>query len=116
MTEFSNTDKEEKQRKKDDRRRIRELSDLSKILNCVEGRRLIWRILSEAGLYKNCFTGNSQSFFLQGKQAVAQWLLSEVMSAQRTAFANMQQEFYSERTSEEIQKQKEDSNNKEIIS
>ena len=105
------TSKQDKNRKRNERRRERELNDIKKLLSCVEGRRFIWRIFTEAGLYRNCFTGNSTSFFYQGKQSIAQWLLDEVMSADRNAFAQIQLEFYSEQKSLEIQQQKEEKDN-----
>ena len=94
--------KQEKKNKKLEQRRIRELNDIKKVLSFVEGRRLLWRILGETGLYKSSFTGNSNTFYLEGKRAIGLFLISEMMESRPEAFAQMQQEFHSERKSQEM--------------
>jgi hypothetical protein len=107
MSDLIDTSKQDKDKKKSDRRRERELNDIRKVLSSSEGRRFCWRVLSESGLYKTSFTGNSQTFFLEGRRSLGLFLLNELMSANATAFASMQQEHYSEKTSEELLRQKE---------
>lgn len=73
-------------------RREQELRDIKSLLSMNAGRRFIWRQLSIAGLFKNSFTGNNQTFFNCGMQEVGQRLLADVMEADPAAFAKMQVE------------------------
>jgi len=111
MNEFAREDKE---KVKAEKRQQREDNDVKKLLTYVEFRRFIWRMLTFTGLYKTSFTGNSSTFLNEGKRMVGLYLLGSVMRANKMAFAQIQQEFYSEATSEELIKQKEDLD-KEII-
>ena len=102
MSELIDTSKHEKQVKKFDRKRERELNDIKKLVSLVEGRRFLWRILSEAGIYRNSFTGNSTTFYAEGRRSVGLFILEELMRAKPEAFAQMQQEYYSETRSQEV--------------
>ena len=55
-----------------EKRKARELSDLSKILAMREGRRVIWRLLSLAGIADELFVGNdgTQTAFNLGRRSV----------------------------------------------
>lgn len=56
-----------------------ERNDLSKVLSSLEGRRFIWRILSQAGIYKDMPVENPQLMARQaGKRALGLWLLQLV--------------------------------------
>lgn len=107
-SDLIDTKKEDKAKVKDKKRRIRQLGDIKKILSMPEGRRFFWRMLSKTGMYKTSFTGNSTTFMLEGKRQIGLFILNEMMSADNTAFAQMQQEFFSEATSEELLRQKEE--------
>ena len=105
MSEFK---KEDPSKLKADKRQEREDGDITKLLKQVEFRRFIWRLLTFTGIYRTSFTGNSTTFLNEGKRMVGLFILGAVMRANPMSFAQMQQEFYSERTSEELTKQKED--------
>lgn len=79
------------------RRRRRELNDLIKVLDIPEGRRVLWRLLSEAGVYRSSFTENSnRTAFNEGRRDIGLLLLKDVNLAKPNAFAQMQREYVSE--------------------
>jgi hypothetical protein len=88
------------------RRREKELTDLLKVLALPEGRRFIWRLLSEAGVFRTSFTGNSQTYFNEGRRDLGLLFLNEVMAAKPEAFTQMQREFISEQKAESVRNQK----------
>lgn len=52
------------------RKRKLEKEDLAKVLETPEGLRFLWRVLEIAGIYRTTFTGNSYSFFNEGRRSV----------------------------------------------
>jgi len=110
MSEFFDTKKQDKIKLKADKKRERELNDIRKVISNAEGRRMFWRILSHAGIYRTSNTGNSQTFFLEGKRSEGLFWLDELMAADHKAFAILQSENYSEAKSEQIQLEKENDN------
>lgn len=102
------TSAQDKAKLKSDKRQEREDNDIKKLLAQVEFRRFVWRLLTYTGIFKTSFTGNSATFFQEGIRSVGLYLLGMVMRANPMAFAQIQQEFFSERNSEEMIKQKED--------
>lgn len=48
-----------------------EADDLKWLLSSPRGRRIAWRLLDGAGLYRSSFTGNSETFFREGERSVA---------------------------------------------
>lgn len=73
-------------------RRERELNDLRSVLNTVEGRRFLWRILEFCGLYKTSFTGSSETFFLEGQRNVGIKLITEIIETEPEAYLLMMKE------------------------
>ena len=53
------------------------------------GRRIVWRLLGEAGVYRTSFTGNSETFFREGKRSLGLFVLDEVMSSSHEQFMAM---------------------------
>lgn len=73
-------------------RRERELNDLRSVLNTIEGRRFLWRILEFCGLYKTSFTGSSETFFLEGQRNVGIKLITEIIETEPEAYLLMMKE------------------------
>lgn len=95
-------------RKEQEKRRSREIDDLQKVLRSPEGRRFVWRVLSEAGVFKASFSLNSmQTSFNEGKRDVGIWLMSDVDRAEPNAYAQMQREYYSELKSKQSKQEEE---------
>ncbi len=74
------------------KRRERDLNDVRKVLLSPEGRRLIWRLMSYARIFKPSYTGNSETFFNEGRRDVGLLILEEVMAAKPDSFTQMQKE------------------------
>lgn len=71
----------EEQQEKLDLQREKELNDLRFVLKTAQGRRVFKRILDKGGIFRNSFTGNSKTFFLEGRRDLAQFLLAEGLEA-----------------------------------
>lgn len=70
----------------------RQASDLRKVLNLPEGRRVLWRLLSEAGVFRSSFTGDSETFFNEGKRSIGLTFMGDILAAQPESFTVMQRE------------------------
>jgi hypothetical protein len=56
------------------------------------GRRTMWRTIEYAGLNLPSFTGNSQTFFNEGKRDVAIWLRSQLVRLCHDSYQLMERE------------------------
>lgn len=81
-----------KGKSQEDSLRDQQLNDLRYVLNDERGRRFIWRLLGECGVYQTSFTGNSTTFFNEGKRQIGLFTLGEVMEASIEAYLKMQHE------------------------
>lgn len=52
--------------------------DFCKVMSTREGRHVVWKILEFTGPMRDGFTGNSTSFYNQGKQATGKFLFGEM--------------------------------------
>ena len=68
-------------KQKDKNIRDTELEDLRLLISKQWGRRLVWRILEQTGMYRTSFTGNSTTFFNEGQRNIGLWLVDEVLLA-----------------------------------
>ena len=59
-------------------KRDKEVADFKQVVSTKEGRRFIWRLLEEAGVYRSSFTGTSQTFFLEGQRNMGLLLIREI--------------------------------------
>ena len=87
----------------------REQGDIRKVLSLPEGRRFVWKLMSDAGVFRSSFTGNSQTFFNEGQRNMGLVILNQVMGAKPEAFTQMQAEAASEKRQhdEELKKAQE---------
>lgn len=63
---------------RESRERQQEIADLVDLMNTAYGRRIVWRLFAMCGLYKSSFTGNSNTFMLEGRRSVALDLLADI--------------------------------------
>lgn len=68
----------ETQRLQEQTRREQEVNDLKWLMAHKQGRRIMWRLLEFAGVYRTSFTGNSETFFREGQRNVGLKFLAEV--------------------------------------
>lgn len=71
--------------------------DFCKVMSTREGRHVLWKILEFTGPMRDAFKGNSETFYLQGRQSVGKFLYGEV---DRLCF-----EMYVEARAEAIERQ-----------
>lgn len=72
--------------------REREIEALRNILSTYDGRAFLWRLLEECGIYTSSFTGNSTTFFNEGKRHVGLWTLNEIMDVNPNLYQQMRVE------------------------
>ena len=75
-------------------RRDTDKADLEWLMSSPRGRRIIWRVLTATGLYVSSFTGNSETFFREGKRAIGLELQGKVAKAAPRDFQTMMQEHF----------------------
>lgn len=66
--------------------------DIIWILSTTQGRRFLWKVLEQCGVYRNAMTGSSQTFFNLGQQSIGQSLLAEITAASPEAWVQMMKE------------------------
>lgn len=67
------------------------LDDVKTVASTPSGRRLLFYILSLGNIYSSTFTGNSETFFLEGKRAVCLALLELINDADPTIYIKLLQ-------------------------
>jgi len=53
-------------------------NDIRWLMSDPRGRRIVWAFLEETGIYRSSFTGNSTTFFNEGRRDVGLKLLAEI--------------------------------------
>jgi hypothetical protein len=72
--------------------RLRFESDMKWLMADKRGRRVMFDLLSRAGIYTSSFTGNSETFFREGRRSIGLEYLKEVESLAFDGFVKMLQE------------------------
>jgi hypothetical protein len=84
---------EAEQSKEQANKRAKQLEDLRFVLGDARGRRVINRLLEKTGVYRNPFTGNSETYFRCGEMNIGQFLVAEVQSVSPDSYMNLLKEF-----------------------
>lgn len=80
--------KNQERKSKDARKQA--VEDIRLILSSVNGRRFFWRYLTECGVFKTSFTGNSENtIFLEGQRNIGLMLMSDLNEADPKAYITM---------------------------
>jgi len=106
MTEKPEKRKIETVEQRNKRKRDRELNDIRIVASTPEGRRFLWRILSEGEIFQDGYVHGDQGFgttYNCGRRSVGVWALSELMESKPEAFMQMQRENASEVKREEME-------------
>lgn len=74
-------------------KRAKELEDLRFVLSDKRGRRVINRLLEKTGVYRNPFTGNSETYFRCGEMNIGQFVIAEVQAVSPDSYTNLLKEF-----------------------
>lgn len=65
------------------------LGNVRELLKLRQGRDVLWHVLSFCQLYTDIFSGNSSTFYLEGKRAVGLEILQMLEDADPTAYARL---------------------------
>lgn len=66
---------------------------MRRLLSKPDGRRLVWGLLAETGLFENPHTGNAlDTAFRAGMMSVGQSMLARIEAADKRSFLQMQEE------------------------
>lgn len=72
------------------RERLQRADDMRAVMGTVSGRRFIWRLLNEAGLFSSSYTGEAISgAYGEGKRAVAVKLMADLQAESKDAYVTM---------------------------
>ena len=55
-----------------------EAEDIKWLMKGKQGRRIAWRLLEQAGVFRSSFTGNSETFFREGMRNMGLMLLAQI--------------------------------------
>ncbi|GEM_PF-1236786 len=67
-------------------------ADVREVMGLPSGRRLIWDWLSDAGLFRACFTGSSQTFYNEGRREFGLRMFQQILEACPDLYAQAVQE------------------------
>ncbi|WP_298540690.1 hypothetical protein [uncultured Limnobacter sp.] len=88
-SEFLMTDEELRERDLTDaqKQRIKKIEedDFRWLMADKRGRRIMWRLLERTRVYQSSFTGNSQTFFLEGTRNVGLMLISDIQNTAQSS-------------------------------
>ena len=90
------------------RKRDRQLNDVRVILATPEGRRFVWRVLTEGKIFHDGYTHGDAGYgttYNCGRRSIGLWALDEIMEAKPESFMQMQREHASEAKREELDDQ-----------
>lgn len=80
---------QEKQQEAIEKSMMQRENDLRKLLDSNHGRRFIQALLVETGTFDNTFTGNSKSYYNDGRRSIGLDLFREIMDLDPTYFGRM---------------------------
>ena len=63
--------------------------DMKWIISNKHGRRFIWNLLGDCGVFKSSFDGSSHTFFREGERNVALKILARLNDADAQAYVTM---------------------------
>lgn len=86
---------------RDKRKKQNDLQDMKRVLSSPEGRRVIWRVLAEAGVYQD-YDGPGLERFM-GRRSIGLYISKEIPSQ---IFEQMRREYESDLKAEESERQK----------
>jgi len=91
VTTPDDTDRDDEQGGKPTPRQLA-IADLRAVMGTKQGRRFMHRLLAQAGIDQRSFTGNSETFFREGRRAVALELQDDIRTHAFPEYVLMLQE------------------------
>lgn len=85
----------------------RKINDFKAVLKTAEGRRFVWEMLTNGGIFQLSFTGdNNSTNFNDGKKCVALGLFNDLLAVKPEAYLQMTLEHTSEAKEFEMEKRR----------
>lgn len=79
------------------------LEDIKFVMSSAAGRRFVWGLLEMGNIFRVCFTGNSTTFYNEGKRELLLPIYSDIMEKCPELFHAAQREnFISNKPEEEV--------------
>lgn len=74
--------------------REREIAEVAKLMDMPAGRAFVWRLLERGGLHRLSFAGSDthMTAFNEGRRDMANWILSECLTARPQCYTVMRNE------------------------
>jgi hypothetical protein len=69
-----------------------EQEDVKWLMSSKRGRRIVWRLLEQTGIFRSSFTGNSETFFREGMRNVGLMLMAQINATCPEQYTLMVQE------------------------
>ena len=63
--------------------------DYIEILDTAPGRRILWDLMDEAGIYQTSFTGNNTTFLNEGRRQIGLIIMANITQAKPEAILQM---------------------------
>lgn len=80
MSDILNYKKHLKILEKEERLEVEQLrNDIKETFGTTEGKRVLYHILAMCEIYSDCFTGNAQTYYLEGRRSIGLELLDLIM-------------------------------------
>jgi hypothetical protein len=65
---------------------------LTSVLSTYEGRAVIWRLLSECGVFRSSFTGDTDTYFFEGKRSIGLDIINMIADVDPHGFSQIRDE------------------------
>ena len=82
--------------RRDKERAKRAEADLRWVLSDPRGRRFLWQLLGDAGIFRTSFTGNSETFFREGMRNLGLQVFTKIHEVAPDLYLEMAQEAQAE--------------------
>lgn len=92
MTNIADEDQVKKHRREAQTQQEREAENWRWLLGDARGREVVWNLLAECGVFKTSFTGNSTTFFNEGRRDIGLRLLATINDVDPAAYLKMVEE------------------------
>lgn len=79
-------------RKQEKLTQVQHDNDTRAVMSTREGRRYVWGLLGDAGVYRTSFTGNATTYFNEGKRDIGLRVLADITRACPEQYLVMQSE------------------------
>lgn len=89
-------------------RRAQEIEDVQAVMATPAGRRFLHRLLDRGRVFRPCFSGNSATFWNEGRRELALEFFSDIVTHAGADYLLMMQEALAMASQEQQQQQKED--------